>query len=84
MPEEKFFLQKKDTETTDPDYFLYTRKEYNGIRYVIRKTTKTGTDAVYGYYAGGVDDDADDDWTNRASLTYLDYCPYRDAELVDV
>jgi hypothetical protein len=66
-----FNVARSDEENDNPRYYAFYNEDGS---YVIQQITTSGTTKIYKYYAhkstGG---DLDTDFTNRSSLTYVEY-----------
>ncbi len=59
-----------DDDTAYPKFYAYQNEEG---AYLIQRETTSGTLKIYGYYAKRTTSNFSTDWTNRASLSYLEY-----------
>lgn len=70
-PRGLFNVARSDESATSPRYYLYLNDSGS---YIIQKIVITVGVGVYTYYAKRAGTGVlDTDWTNRASLTYVEY-----------
>lgn len=67
-----FNVARSDESASSPRYYAYINEDGS---YVIQKITNTSGVSEYKYYGAGwrKAGSLDADWTNRASLTYVEY-----------